>query len=78
MIPKIRKLGRCHGQAAKQDCRIFRLYALGQYFIQVVDTTFGPYADMTITKDGEIVLGYIKQDRACIESVLRPARKAEQ
>jgi hypothetical protein len=48
----------------------------GQYYVQVVDTTFGPYdrADMTITKDGEIVLGYVKQDRAYIEMVYSPKR----
>jgi hypothetical protein len=47
---------------------------LGQYYVQVVDTTFGPYdrADMAITKDDEIVLGYVKQDRAYIEKVYCP------
>lgn len=50
---------------------------LGQYYVQVVDTTFGPYdrADMAITKEGEIILGYIKQDRAYIESVFRPGQR---
>jgi hypothetical protein len=55
----------------------FPFKKLGQYFIQVVDTTFGPYdrAALTITKDGEIVLGYLNQDRACIESVYRPEQR---
>jgi hypothetical protein len=47
---------------------------LGQYYVQVVDTTFGPYdrADMAITKDGGIVLGYIRQHRAYIETIYHP------
>lgn len=50
---------------------------LGQYYVQVVDTTFGPYdrADMTITKDGEIVLGYIRQERAYIEKIYSPGQQ---
>ncbi len=44
---------------------------LGQYYVQIVDTTFGPYdrADVAFTKDGEIMLGYLKQDRAFIDMV---------
>jgi hypothetical protein len=47
---------------------------LGSYYVQVVDTTFGPYrrADLTITRDGAIYLGYIKQDSACIEKIYEP------
>jgi hypothetical protein len=52
----------------------FAYKKLGQHYVQVVDTTFGPYnqADVVITKDGAIVLAYIKQDRACIETVFMP------
>jgi hypothetical protein len=57
----------------------FPFKKLGQYYVQVVDTTFGPYdrADLAITRDGEIVLGYLKQNRACIESVFRPAPRSD-
>ena len=44
---------------------------LGQYYVQIADTTFGPYdrADVVFTRDGEIMLGYLRQERAYIELV---------
>ncbi|MDI6739469.1 MAG: hypothetical protein QME74_03800 [Candidatus Edwardsbacteria bacterium] len=44
---------------------------MGQYYVQISDTTFGPYnsADVAFTKDGEIILGYLSQDRAFIDMV---------
>ncbi len=55
----------------------FPYQRLGQCYVQVVDTTFGPYdrADMTITTEGEIVLGYIRQDRAYIEKIYSPGQR---
>jgi hypothetical protein len=46
---------------------------MGQYCVQVADTTFGPYerADVAFTRDGEIYLGYLKQGRAYIEMIKR-------
>ncbi|HTY09034.1 MAG TPA: hypothetical protein VMF29_07705, partial [Candidatus Edwardsbacteria bacterium] len=44
---------------------------LGQYYVQIADTTFGPYdrADVAFTRDGEIMLGYLNKDRAFIDMV---------
>jgi hypothetical protein len=68
-----------------------------QYYVQIMDTTFGPYdradvvftpnqginlwdlrdcSDKTITTGGEIIIGYVRQDRAYIERVYRPGRRA--
>lgn len=45
----------------------------GQYYVQIVDTTFGPYdrANLAFTRDGEIYLGYLRQGRAYIEMIKR-------
>lgn len=45
--------GEAFGLAFKRD---------GQYYVQIVDTTFGPYrrADFAITPDGEVVIAYLE------------------
>jgi hypothetical protein len=51
----------------------FSYKKMGQYCVQIADTTFGPYerADVAFTRDGEIYLGYLKQGRAYIEMIKR-------
>lgn len=75
---------------------VFPYKKLGAFYVQVVDTTFGPYehADVMITPQkvvalrgvtkgdagkrivtgGEIILAYIRRDRAYIETIYRPDR----
>ncbi len=45
----------------------------GSYFVQVGDTTFGPYqrADLAINENGEVFIAYIRDGYASIEKVER-------
>lgn len=45
----------------------------GQYYIQIVDTTFGPYvrADFTITRENEVVIAYLEGSYIHVERVGR-------
>jgi hypothetical protein len=44
-----------------------------QYYIQIVDTTFGPYdrADFAITREGEVVIAYLEGSYVHVERVGR-------
>lgn len=56
--------GRAFGLAYRQR---------GQYYIQIVDTTFGPYdrADFTITPEGEVVIAYLEGSYIHVERLGR-------
>lgn len=56
--------GRAFGLAYRQR---------GQYYVQIVDTTFGPYhrADFTITQDNEVVIAYIEGHYVHVERLGR-------
>ncbi len=43
----------------------------GRYYVQVVDTTFGPYerADFTITPEGEVVLAFLEGSYVHVERI---------
>lgn len=56
--------GRAFGLAYRQR---------GQYYVQIVDTTFGPYyrSDFTITPEGEVVIAYIEGSYLHVQRVGR-------
>jgi len=63
--------GRGFGLAFKRD---------GQYYVQIVDTTFGPYrrADFAITPDGDVVIAYLEGSYIHVERLGRAGTAAAQ
>jgi hypothetical protein len=51
----------------------------GQYYIQIVDTTFGPYdrADFAITPEGEVTIAYLEGSYIHVERLGRVGGSGE-